>query len=330
MVKKQLQLSKHNGLNPLMLNVRKSMGCITVKDFFELHDKFIEFKVLEGLSSRSINDYKTHIEFIRRFFEEAERISIDRLVDADLLRSYLYHMVQERQYKPGTVNIRLRTLKCYLKWLFDEGYTDTNFSLKLKLVKVPQDTIRPLSDADVKKMLNAPDKGSYAGFRDFVLMILMLDCGIRINEAANLKNDDIDLKQGLINIRAENAKTRVFRQVPINAKTCKLIKELIRIAEDNKSEYIFQSIYGDKMKTNQVIQNFERYGKRSGVTVKCTPHIFRHTFATNAVKAGMDAFTLQRILGHSTLAMCRKYIQLETTDIVKKHKQINLLDKYLK
>jgi len=62
----------------------------------------------------------------------------------------------------------------------------------------------------------------------------------------------------------------------------------------------------------------------------CILHIFRHTFATNAVKAGIDVFVLQRILGHTTIAMTRKYVQLESSDLIKKHSKIDLLNRYIK
>lgn len=240
-------------------------------------------------------------------------------------------MADEKGLKRCTINIRLRTLKCYLKWLFDEGHIDFNYSIKLKLLRVPEDTIKPLTDVDVKKMLNTPDKGIYSGFRDFTLMVLMLDCGIRVGEAANIKINDLDLKVGLINVRAEHAKTRVYRQLPISSKTCKLLHELAKIATDNNCDYIFQSSYGGKVNNANIIANFEKYGKKAEVVVRCTPHVWRHAFSTNFVRSenGGDIFTLQKILGHSTLMMCRKYVQLDNSDLILKHKKVGLVDKYL-
>lgn len=176
-------------------------------------------------------------------------------------------MIIEKGLKPCTINIRLRTLKCYLKWLFDEGHIEFNYSMKLKLMKTPEDTIKPLSDSDVRKMLKTPDKSIYSGYRDFTFMVLMLDCGIRVGEAMNMKISDVDLKIGLINARAESAKTRIFRQLPLSSKTCKLMKELVKIAQDNQCDYIFQSTYGGKLDKNVVIQNFEKYGKKSGFSI---------------------------------------------------------------
>ncbi|KPU44144.1 hypothetical protein OXPF_23110 [Oxobacter pfennigii] len=120
MGKKQLQVTKYNGHRPLMLDVRKNMGCITIEDFFKLHDIFIEFKTLERLAPRTIDDHKIHMKHMKNDIDEEERPIVNRLVDIDLLRGYLYYMMHQKQYEPATINIRLRTLKCYLKWLFDE------------------------------------------------------------------------------------------------------------------------------------------------------------------------------------------------------------------
>lgn len=324
-----VSFKKKPEVRPMVVTDREKQTDVTLKDFMDLHPKFIEQKTLEGLASRTLRDHEKHMGYFKKYLEEDERSKLDRYVETDIFRGYLAYMVHQTELKPCTINIRLRTLKCYLKWLYDEGYIEFNYSKKLKLVKVPEDTIKPLSDSNVRKMLNAPDRNTYSGYRDFCLMVLMLDCGIRINEAVNLTLNDLDLKARVISVQPETAKTRVFRQLPISHKTCNFLKELVTIAEDNNSTYIFGSLYGGKVSSQNIIASFEKYGKKAGIKVRCTPHVFRHTFATNFIKAGGDMFTLQKILGHSTLVMCRKYIQLENSDLVRKHSQVSLLNKYL-
>ncbi len=92
------------------------------------------------------------------------------LIDNQFLKQYVYFMCMEKEYKPCTINLRISTLKCYCTWLYKNGYTKVNYSLILKKVKRPEDTIKPLSDQDVKKMLNQPNRNTYTGFRDFSIM----------------------------------------------------------------------------------------------------------------------------------------------------------------
>lgn len=316
-------------LNNLKLSCKNS-GNMTVGDFFIVHEKFMNDKSLEGLANRTIDEHKSHLEYFKKYLNDAYQSDIESVaVDSNLFKGYLYWMLHEKEYSPFTVNLRIRTIKCYLNWLYTEKYLAENISLKLKLVKTPEDTIKPLSDDDIKKMLKACDTTTYAGFRDFCLILTILDCGIRIGEACQLMVDDIDLKEGLINVRAEVAKTRKFRQLPISSRTCKFLKELVAIAKENNSIYLFQNTYGGQIKKQNLILSIRRLGEKAGIKQRCTPYVMRHTFATNAVKSGiMDLFTLQRIMGHTTLLTTRKYVQLETTDLKKKHDKANCVDRF--
>jgi integrase/recombinase XerD len=330
MGKRKIKLSDEVTFRPSISINSVGETDMLVEEFLSLHERFIGFKALEGLASRTIAEHRITMAYFKKYLMIDKQSIVNRYANIDIFRGYLSYMMLEKKYKPCTVNIRLRTLKCYLKWLYSEKLIAEDYTKKLKLVKVPEDTIKPLSDTDLKEILKVADKDTYSGYRDFTMMVLMIDCGIRVGEASQLKINDVDIKTGIINIKAENAKTRVFRQVPISKKTCKLMYELMKIAEKDGCEYIFQSTYGGQIQKQNIILSFARLGKKAGLKVRCTPHVFRHTFATNFVKESGDIFTLQRILGHSTLAMCRKYIQLNCTDLINKHKQVGLVDKYLR
>lgn len=305
---------------------------ITIQRFLLLYDEFLEDKKLEGLADRTLTDYKRHLKFLKKYIDNIEKPEEEKqnmLIDNEFFKGYVYYMTMEKEYQPATINIRLTTLKCYCNWLFYKGYTSKNYSLILKKVKVPEDMIKPLSNSDVKKMLAQPKKDTYAGLRDFTIMIVILDCGVRINELCNVEISDVDLKEKLIHLRAEICKTRKSRDLPLSKQSVFLLKQLIDISIENNSSYVFMNTNDCiAVKENAVIRNFEYYGKRAGLNVRCTPHVFRHTFATNAVKSGIDLFTLQKILGHQCLQTTRKYVQLNTEDLVKKHDQVDFVSRY--
>lgn len=329
MTRTKLKMNISNKVSPLLDISDHSDNKFTLEEFFNVFDKFYELKVLEGLAPRSLKDYKNHMNYFKEYIYKEQRTPSIRSVEVDTFRSYIYYMVQEKQYKPCTVNIRLRTLKAYLKWLYNERYLKEDLSTRLKLVKEPIDTVMPLEANTIKKLLKQPNKDTFVGFRDFTIMIVMLDCGIRVGELVNLKISDIDLKSKVINIRSEIAKSRTFRQVPLSSKSIRLIKEIICIIKKSNTDYLFPSSYANKMDTNQVIHNFRKYGKQANITQRCTPHALRHTFAVSFLKNGGDVFTLQRILGHTTLEMTRRYVQLTNNDLIKKHKEVSHLDRFL-
>jgi integrase/recombinase XerD len=316
-------------IRPLEGNEIKT-GTISVKDFFSKQKEFLLTKKLEGLAERTLKDYINHFQYLnnwilQEYCEETDTSS--RCTEKGLFMAYVGYMIS--QFKPATVNIRLRTLKCFLNWLHSEEIIKEDIASKLKLVKVPKDTIQPLSTVEVKKIFKILDLANYSEYRDFCMMLVMLETGIRVNEACNIMLTDMNKKIRLLTVRSETAKTREERHLPISAKTMKYLERLIMIAMDNNELYLFNSTYGGKMETLSEIKNFEKYGKRAGINHRCTPHIFRHTMAVNSVKAGMDIFTLQKLLGHSNITTTRQYIQLDTEDLINIHSKANVINNFI-
>lgn len=302
---------------------------INVEEFFQLHEYFIKDKSLEGLANRTLKEYDVNLQYFKKWLEYEYQSDYNRVaIEVDLFKKYLYYMQNEKEYNPFTINIRIRTLKTYLKWLYNEKYISSDINIKVKKVKVPQDFTVPLTDNDIKRLLENCDISTYAGYRDYCIIITILDCGIRIHELCVLKNNDIDLKQGLIKVNAETTKTRTARLLPVSTKTCKLLKQLIDIAKGTESNYVFQSTYGGKIKPTNISLSLNRIRNKAGIEKSCTPYVLRHTFATNAVRSGIDVLTLQRIMGHSTIITTRKYVQLNTNDLKEKHDRLNPIDKY--
>lgn len=309
-------------VKPMERNEKKT-GTISVQEFMLA-------KKLEGLAERTLTDYTNHFQYINNWISQEfddPTVTSDRYIEKPLFMGYLGYMIS--YYKPSTVNIRLRTLRCYLKWLYSEGLTKEDISTKLKLVKVPKDTIQPLSPQEVKKIIKVLDLSNYADYRDFCIMLVMLETGIRVNEATNIMLSDVNKKLRLLTVRSETAKTREERQLPISAKTMKYLERLIQIAKTNGELYLFNSTLGGGVATMSVIKNFDKYGKRAGIEKRCTPHIFRHTMAVNSVKAGMDIFTLQKLLGHSDITTTRQYIQLNTDDLINSHSKVNVISRFI-
>ncbi|MBC2579706.1 tyrosine-type recombinase/integrase [Clostridium sp. DJ247] len=283
-----------------------------IGDFLKLHEQFMTVKKLEGLAGKTISDHLNLMGYFKNWLQSEVTDYENHVVGKGIFLQYIAYLFQ-KEYKPCTINIRLRTIKCYLRWLYNEKIIPDDVSSKVKLVKVPKDTKEPLTVAEVRKIFRVLDLKIYSQFRDYVIMLVILDCGVRINELLNVKIEDYNSTDKTIKISSETAKTREARILPISSKTAKYLRKLIKIAENNYEEYIFCSSLGDRIQTLAVIKNFEKYGKWAGITHKqTTPHQYRRTFAVEAVKAGMDVFTLQKMLGHSTLLNSvnplRKYI----------------------
>ncbi|WP_319205430.1 tyrosine-type recombinase/integrase [uncultured Ilyobacter sp.] len=203
-----IKLPSNFGTSPAVKSDQFSSD-MTIKDFLDTFHSFMSVKELQGLANSTLEDYRHFMRYFENYVKELHSTDqILRVVDIDLFRSYLYYMVNERKLKNTTVNLRLRSMKVYLNWLHEEGRMEQNISKRLKLLKVSDNKVRILSDKEVRKMLKTSDKTTYRGFRTFVIMVLMLDCGPRVSETVSIKVEDVDLKEGIVTIRGSEAKSK--------------------------------------------------------------------------------------------------------------------------
>ena len=149
-------------------------------------------------------------------------------------------------------------------------------------------------------------------------MLILLDTGLRISEVVSIKEQDIDWNRNSIRVMGKGSKERV---VPFG-RTVKraLLAYLKRRGHIVGNDHIFVSELGDPLWREPVRRNIRKYGARAGLTgVRCSPHTFRHTFACNWIRNGGDVFSLQRILGHSTMHTVRLYVNLADSDLEAAH-----------
>lgn len=315
-------------------------------DMDALFEQYCHAKIAEGRAPKTIEKlgfiYKTLGEFL-----DQQGVARDvRNIDADLLRNYTTWMLtdyvkfKDSKYKPKyaeenglskrTANDYIRCLRTFGKFWVAEDIVEENPFAKINNIKYVEKEIVVLTVEELKALLDAPDKRSYCGFRDYVLMTLLIDSMLRINEALSLKVSDIDFKTNSMTVRAENTKTKKARMVPLQSQTIRLIKELLKEVEEFDTEYIFLSNYGEPMTPNHFRNQLRRYHvPAAGITKKVHPHLFRHTGATMFLEAGGDIRHLQMILGHSDLRMVMRYTHLSNQSLKAQHEAFSPLNQVI-
>jgi site-specific recombinase XerD len=276
---------------------------------------FIFWKQAQGLAKSTLHEYETHIQ---RFFTRFDCWQTD-----NLRSSVLEHMSDS--IKPATFNLRLTYLRAFFKWSISEGLLSLNplegFKLRKaepRIVELPEDTLQ--------RLLTLPDQTTYAGLRDYVLMLLTFDTGIRPKEALSLAVHDVDLRHGIVNVRADVAKTRTTRSMPILSQTAEAIRKLIRVRPDEWGEDvpIFCSNTGTPMTRHTWGDRMELYSKQLGVKIR--PYDLRHSFAVMYLRNGGHAFGLQRTMGHTDMNMTKRYVHLTGQDLQHVHKSASPLN----
>lgn len=309
---------------------------------------FITAKIGEGIRDRTKEDYSNTWRYFTDWLnEESYDAKYVHEVTPEIVRSYIHYLtVEAPRYKghkyinndqgkglsAATINMRIRSLKVAFNFWYKEGFLRKSPMDNVKCQKVDEDKIESFTDEQIVALLGACDQRTYVGFRDYVFQGLLLDSAMRLNEALSIRPDDIDMKTRTITLEARFNKNRRARIIPLSPETLKLLLELI---DENNSHFpgankVFLSCYGEEVSDTQMNKRLKYYGDITGVgkEIRSTAHTWRHTAARQYILNGGDPYTLMRLLGHSSIHMTRRYVQMTADDVRINHDQFSPIKKF--
>jgi len=222
-----------------------------------------------------------------------------------------------------TVNGYMRALQSFWAWLEREGFITENPFTRLKVPKAPKKVIPIFTEGQLRQIFEGIDTTSPTGYREYTMILTLLDTGIRCSELTGLGLTDVNLDSRLLKVWGKGCKERL---VPIGARVQKAIwKYLNRYRPEPaipRYDHLFLTRDGYPLTKDRLEAIVERYGKKAGITgVRVSPHTFRHTMTVTFLRNGGDVFSLQRILGHSSLEVLRGYVNLAQSDISRVHQR---------
>lgn len=265
---------------------------------------FMQEQKFRGNSKETISYYKICLNM---FIDYCGRdLDIEDL-DIILFKSYQLFLSESKDIKKVSVRTYSRAVRVFYRYLFFEDLIDININ-KLKLIKADKEVIMPLTDTEVKQLLNSFVPLTFLGERDKLICMLMLDCGLRRGEVVNLKLTDIDKNKKTMIINGKGSKQRL---VPFG-KTVKiqLIRYLsIRSKKPCSFDSLFLTVEREPITSNTIKMLFQRLKSSSGIS-RLYPHLLRHTFATNYILQGGNLEVLRVLLGHSSISITQIYIHL--------------------
>lgn len=289
-----------------------------------------------GYSQITIQSYVANLRRISSVWDNPDLIDVSR----QQVLTYLAD-VKKSGRSPETVRTYLKNIHLFYDWVTEEFQIERpDLNIKPPSQKTESDVL-PLSENDVRALIKAANgksayvqPGNRAGFRmarhdakrDTALIYLLLDTGLRVSEAARLTIRDVDLKTGEIRIHpfetGKKSKPRtVFIKPSTSSKIWSYLNERKRRqgAQPCDHDPLFLTKNRLPMDRNAIQKLVASLGERAGVP-GVHPHRFRHTFAVEYLRNGGDAFTLQRILGHSSLRMVNYYLSLVREDLQNAHR----------
>lgn len=314
---------------------RQGMEQLTLRDligYWEFHNR------TEGKSPRTIAWYNHTLTMFERFLQQDGSPVLIAEVGEPEVRGYIAYLQQKRKWDdtdhcptsaelltPGGIQTRLRALKAFFNWLHREGYTKTYRLDRLANYRVPSRVVDVLSEAEIRRILAACDAKTAWGARAHAILTLMLDAGLRLSEVTGLRTAHLDLEGGQLKVMGKGGKERI---VPFGAAAQ---RSLWRYQNHHRPDplgadvYFFLTLDGRPLGTSGLTSTVKRIARRSGVT-RLHPHLCRHTFATRYLINGGDVFSLQQILGHTTLEMVRRYVSLASVHVAVQHRKYSPMD----
>ena len=228
---------------------------------------------------------------------------------------------------PDTVQQYARNLKSWATFLHGDGFTSSNVLARLSLPKVPVREPEVLSEEEIASVISIYNPASPIGLRNILLVLILADTGLRLSELCQVTVDDVDLERGTLKVMGKGQRERT---VHAGATVQKLLHRYLRYLRPEplsaQARTLLLAKDGTPFTSDAAKRVFRRAAQRSGVT-RLHAHLLRHTFATLYLLNGGDLLTLQRLLGHSTLEMVRRYSHVAAGYVAVQHRQYSPVDR---
>ena len=280
----------------------------------------------EGKSRDTLRWYRQKLDAFVSYVDQETPSPNLRHVDTDSVRDFLSHL-QSLGRTAFTTRGYVQVLKGFGTWLVEEGYLNRNPLHLFQLPRVPKYLVKPLSGAEVSALIGAIKPRSAAGTRDLALLLLLFDTGARLGEVARLTEADAEdaIRDGLFKVMGKGSRERYL---PVGKVARDAIRRYTQVYRpDVRADALFLGRNGRPLASEGLRQIIRRVARRAGVD-GVHPHRLRHTFAVNYLVNGGDAMTLQRILGHSTLEMVRRYVNFDHRAIRERHSLASPSDRF--
>ena len=281
-------------------------------------DRFIDAAWLErGLAPNSLQAYRTDLRRFRAWLAETGDTieeSTRHCPDASLLLAatradVLSFLAAERDRPARSVARRLSTLRRFYGYHLREGALQTDPCSQVESPRLQRDLPTSLSEADIERLLAAPDCSSVRGLRDRTMLELLYATGLRVSELVSLSPGQINTRQGVLRVVGKGRKERL---VPFGEVAGEWLERYLASARAElvgrwASDALFPGRKGAPISRQAFWLSIKRYAVVAGIRSTISPHTLRHAFATHLVNHGADLRVVQMLLGHSNVSTTQIY-----------------------
>lgn len=284
-------------------------------DVTDLKREFLEYtEITKGRSVKTIENYD---HYLSRFIEFSKAKKVSDISEEKIREFRLWLNRQEgtagNSMKRRTQNYYIIALRAFLKFLAKRGI-EALAPDRIELAKVPERSLDLITSSELDRLLKAPDTSNLKGLRDKAIVELLFSTGLRVSELCSL-DSDIDLSRDELSVRGKGEKVRVVFLSP-SAKSA--VGAYLKARKDMEEALFVNYGRGNakpgRLTSRAIEMLIKSYAIKAGITKKVTPHVVRHSFATDLLENGADLRSVQALLGHASIQTTQIY-----THVTDKH-----------
>lgn len=275
----------------------------------ELAKIYLAAKTIEGLADSTMYN---KLLMLKMFFSEVMKPVTD--ITANDIRVYLYNYQKTRNVSNISLDKVRMALATFFKWLAAEGYIQRDPATTIKPLKVEKKQRQSLSQIELEYIRKA-----CCTIRERAIVEFLYSTGCRISELVHIKKSDVDFLTDEVHLFGKGRKHRTSY---LNAKAHVVLQEYLAARKDD-SEYLFVRIRRPvgRLSTDAVRSMLREISKRTSITKPVSPHIIRHTTATQAVANGMPIEEVRALLGHENVATTMIYVETSDEHVHNSHRK---------
>jgi site-specific recombinase XerD len=316
----------------------------------DLKQQFLEYIEIE--KGRSLKTVENYDRYLSRFIAHT-KVKSPSDIDDNVVREYRLWLNRQETHRekglsPGTLkkktqNYYMIALRAFLKYMARMNVKSMPPD-RIELAKIPERSLDLISIEELGRLLDAPDTNTLRGLRDRTLMELLFSTGLRVSELCSLPRE-INLKLDELSVRGKGEKVRV---VFLSEEAKKWLKIYLD-KRDDMDDALFVQILGSeknsgkgegksgannlaKLAANRdtmrltprsVERIVKQYAVKAGISKKVTPHVIRHSFATDLLRNGADLRAVQMLLGHANIGTTQIYTHVTDSELKRVHQKFH-------
>ena len=290
--------------------------------------EFLEYIEIER--GRAVKTVENYDHYLTRFFDWGEIKDASDITETKVREFRLWLNRQpgtnKDSMKRRTQNYYLIALRAYLKYLRKRDVPSLSPE-KIELAKVPERHLDLISTTELNRLLEAADGTDERSLRDKAILELLFSTGLRVSELCSL-DSDIDLSRDDFSVRGKGDKVRV---VFLSEAAKNAVRAYLKVRKDMEPA-LFVSVPRIKetkkrpptrLTPRSIELLIKTYAAKAGITKKVTPHVLRHSFATDLLSNGADIRSVQQLLGHASINTTQIYTHVTDAHLREVHKKFH-------